>query len=194
VPYRRGFKSAAAELAAETRAEMHLGLFDRLDIRALAEWLEVPIIDLSGFQTVAPAVLHLLAVEIDVFSAVTVFCGPRRTIVHNDGHALVRQNSNICHELSHALLHHPPTPAMDDRGCRIWDQDIEDEASWLAGCLLVPERAVLEVARGRWTIPQAALRFDVSEKMIQYRVNVTGAAARVTRAERAGRRRTVLSG
>lgn len=29
---------------------------------------------------------------------------------------------------------------LDDRGCRIWNDDYEDEATWLAGILLVPER------------------------------------------------------
>jgi Zn-dependent peptidase ImmA (M78 family) len=186
--YRRGFKSAAAVLAAETRAEIHIGLFDRLDVHLLARWLEIPVIDLSSLQEAAPGVLHLLEVETDVFSAVTVFSGPRRTIVHNDGHKSSRQNSNICHELSHALLHHPPMPAMDNSGCRIWNQGIEDEATWLAGCLLVPELAALQIARGRWTIPAAALRFGVSEQMIRYRVNVTGATARAQRTVRAGPR------
>ena len=51
-----------------------------------------------------------------------------RTIVHNNGHAFVRQNSNIAHELSHGLRHHPPTPAIDNKGCRNWSQAIEDEA------------------------------------------------------------------
>lgn len=186
--YERGFKKAAADIANEVRAELDLGPLDRLDPLKLANWLAIPVIDLSSLLREAPAVSHLLNVELEAFSAVTVFDGPRRMITHNDGHALVRQNSNICHELSHGLLHHPPTPALDDRGCRNWDQDIEDQATWLAGCLLVTEQAALETARGTWTVASAARRFGVSEAMIQYRLNKTGATVRVRRAAHAGSR------
>ena len=77
---------------------------------------------------------HLVSGEPEVFSAVTVFDGPRRTIVHNDG-ARTCSAEQQPHELSHALLHHPPTPALDDIGNRIWNQDVEDEAAALAGWL-----------------------------------------------------------
>jgi len=186
--YQRGFKAAANELAAAVRADLGLGPFDCLDPWALAEWLAIPIIDLSSLEAEAPAVSHLLRVEPEVFSAVTVFAGPRRTIVHNDGHSPARQNSTISHELSHGLLQHPRTPAMDDSGCRMWNQDIEDEANWLAGCLLVPEPAALAIARGRWSVPEAARRFAVSEAMVRYRLNATGATVRVQRAAKTVRR------
>jgi hypothetical protein len=52
--------------------------------------------------------------------------GTERTIVHNDSHTDGRVNSNITHEAAHGLLLHPPTPALDDRGCRMWDRGIED--------------------------------------------------------------------
>ena len=44
-----------------------------------------------------------------MFSGVTVFRGPRRTIVFNDAHAPGRQANDIGHELSHGLLLHTPT-------------------------------------------------------------------------------------
>lgn len=183
--YRRGFKTEANDTAMEVRAELGLKPLDPLDPRALAAWLEIDIIELSDFLAEAPAVAHLLNVEPEAFSAVTVFCGKRRTIVHNDGHALVRQNSNITHELSHGLLHHPPTPAIDDKGCRNWNQDIEDEAQWLAGILLVTEAAALAIARASEPRSAAAARLDVSEQMIQFRLNATGAVRRVQRARSA---------
>jgi Zn-dependent peptidase ImmA (M78 family) len=188
VAFRRGFKAEAAGIAADVRSELGVGVSGRLDPRGLAGLLGIPIIDLSSLEAEAPAVRHLLDTEPEVFSAVTVFAGRRRTIVHNDGHGAARQNSNICHELSHGLLQHPPTPALDNSGCRIWNQDTEDEAVWLGGCLLVPEQAALATARGRWTIAEAAGQLGVSEAMIRYRINATGAAVRVQRAALAGRR------
>jgi Zn-dependent peptidase ImmA (M78 family) len=114
-----------------------------------------------------------------------VFCGTERTVVHNDAHVLVRQNSNITHELSHGLLLHPPTPALDDKGCRNWNQDVEDEAQWLAGALLVTEDAALMIVRSGGSLADTASQLQVSEAMIQFRLNVTGARARVARARRA---------
>src|SRR4051794_13610859 len=81
VAFRRGFKTEANEIVAEIRGELGLTLFEALDPHELAAWLEIPIIGLSDFLSEAPAVRHLLQVEVDVFSAVTVFAGSERTIV-----------------------------------------------------------------------------------------------------------------
>lgn len=188
--FRRGFKTEANDIVVEVRQELGLPLYDRLDPYALAESLDIPIIGLSNFASEAPAITHLLQIEPEVFSAVTVFAGPRRTIVHNDAHARVRQVSNLSHELSHALLFHPPTPALDNNGCRHWDQDIEDEANWLCGALLVPEAAAMLIAKGsRWpSHPDAARHFGVSTQMIRYRLNTTGALVRIQRARKAATR------
>jgi Zn-dependent peptidase ImmA (M78 family) len=71
---------------------------------------------------------------------------------------------------------------MDDTGCRIWNQDVEDEASWLAGCLLVTEAAALAVGRGSISLSEAAARLGVSEQMVRFRVNMSGARKRAGKA------------
>lgn len=183
--YRRGFKTEANDLATEIRSELGLGPFDPLNPRDLAAHLDVPIIGLSSFEESTPVVRHLMHIEPDVFSAATVFKRTERTIVHNDGHAPARQNSNLSHELGHALLLHPPTPALDDKGCRNWNQDLEDEANWLSGILLVSEAATIAIAKGQWTLPSAAEHFRVSQQMIRFRLNATGALKRVARSRQA---------
>jgi IrrE N-terminal-like domain len=110
---RYGFKSEANDIAREIRSELGLAPIEPLYPWLLAQWLDIPIIELSEFTTAAPAVAYLLEVEHAVFSAVTVFCGTRRTIVHNDGHLPGRQHSNIAHEVSHGLLHHPGVPELE---------------------------------------------------------------------------------
>lgn len=182
--YRWGFKTEANDIAREIRGELGLGPLAPLDPRVLAERLEIPVLGLTEFIAVAPSVTYLRDVEPEAFSAVTVFFGRRRRIVHNDTHKPERQNSNLGHELAHGLLHHPPTPALDDKGCRIWNQDIEDEATWLAGALLVTEDAALYITRRGMSRVEAAERFKVSEQMIQFRLNATGAIKRVERARR----------
>jgi Zn-dependent peptidase ImmA (M78 family) len=59
---------------------------------------------------------------------------------------------------------------------------MEDEAQWLAGALLVTEDAALWIARSETPVPAGAAQFGVSESMINYRLNVTGARKRVARA------------
>ena len=58
---------------------------------------------------------------------------------------------------------------------------IEGEATWLAGCLLLPEAAAIAVAKGRWSLSAAAGRFGVSPALLRYRMNGTGAVRRVER-------------
>lgn len=182
--YRRGFKTEAEALAREIRAELALGPLDPLDPQALADHLDIPVVPLSDFLRTNPGVRPLLENEQGAFSAITVFRGSRRLVVHNDAHYPARQNSNIAHELAHGLLLHPPTPALDNKGCREWNEDIEDEADWLAGALLITEDAALSIVRRSHTLDVAAALYSVSVPMVRYRINCTGARSRVERARR----------
>lgn len=186
--YRYGFKTEANNLAEDIRGELGLIAMDAFDPYRLAAYLEIPIWEVSSFANENPAILCLLNGERGYFSAATIFAGRRRTIVHNDSHTVGRQHSNLAHELAHSLLQHPPTPALDDRGCRDWNQDIEDEAEWLAGILLIPEDATLSIVRLGWSKEKAATHFKVSGQMVQRRLNATGAVKRVNRARNYQRR------
>lgn len=187
--FRHGFKTEANETAREIRKELKLPAADALDPWKLAQYLEIPVMPLSAFSDSASrGVEYFTHGDQSAFSAVTVFSGSRRIIVHNDSHHPVRQASNLAHELSHGLLLHPPTPALDDRGCRDWDPDVESEADWLAGALLVTEEAALRIVRLGLSIPVAAAQYGVSEPMMRFRLNVTGAYKRVQRARQSYRR------
>jgi len=183
---RKGFKTEANDIAREVRRELGLGLADPLDPWQLAEHLDIPIVPLSSFKSAAPkAVRHFVHMERQVFSAVTVFSGSARLIVYNDAHHPGRQRSDLAHELSHALLLHPPKPAVDRRGCRDWDSEMEEEANWLAGALLISEEAALTIEGRGMSLDRAARVYGVTRKMVQFRLNVTGAQVRVRRARRA---------
>ena len=180
---RKGFKSDAAALAREIRHELEISQMDRLDPHQLAMHLDIPILPLSALSPdTLPGARHFLSLEPGAFSALTVFDGHRRTILHNDSHSKARQNSNLMHELSHGLLLHEPSPALDSiTGCRNWNDLNEEEADWLAGELLVTTEMALAVARGQLTKWQARDSFGVSEAMLRWRVNKTGAVRRVQR-------------
>ena len=179
---RRGFKTEAEALTKEIRAELRLARLDRLDPRQLARHLDIPVLGLSDLPEGLSGAQHFLFAESEAFSALTVFRGNRRIIVHNDSHSPARQNSNLAHELAHGLLLHEPAPALDSKtGCRNWNDTNESEAAWLGGVLLVTDDMAMAVARGRIPREQARERFGVSEDMLRWRLDVTGANKRVAR-------------
>ena len=186
---RRGFKTEAKWIARQARNDLGLSLTDPLDPWKLAELLEIPVIRLSEFQeSAAGAYRYFSEAGQSVFSAVTVFDGNRRLIVHNDSHSPGRQTSNVCHELAHGLLLHTPTPALDDSGCRYWSQEIEEEANWLSGVLLVPDEAAIAIVKREIDLTRAAQFYGVSVQMMTFRINVSGARKRVQRFQRTSRK------
>ena len=179
---RRGFKAEAKAIAREVRDEMSLAPTSCLDPWRLAEHLCIPVIPMSSFIAAEPDAVRFYQNEGEaMFSGATVFREFRRTVVFNDAHAPGRQANDIVHELGHGLLGHSPTVAMDELGCRHWDQEMEDEADWLSSVLLVPEEAALFIVRRGWSTAKAAAEYGVSRRMIHWRVNATGARKRVQR-------------
>lgn len=180
---RRGFKTEANAIAREVRGELALAPASPLDVWRLAEHLEIPVVPLSVLSESAPMAADLFLNDGQgMFSGVTVFYGSERTIVFNDAHVPGRQASDVGHELAHGLLLHPPEPAVDGRGCRYWNREVEDEANWLSGALLVPEEAALSVIRRGWSLAAASAHYGVTQSMMKFRINVTGAVKRVGRA------------
>lgn len=168
------------------RAELGLKPVEPLDPRGLADHLEVPIRPVSCLRgdDIASSVDYFRDDGQAMFSAVTIFPdypGRRRVVLYNDANTPARQNSDIAHELAHGLLLHEPRHAIID-GCRDYRRDEETEANWLAGCLLIPRDAAVQLARTRAPKAQLAADFGVSEKMYDWRLDVTGARIQVQRA------------
>ncbi|MFJ3667754.1 ImmA/IrrE family metallo-endopeptidase [Streptomyces sp. NPDC090106] len=175
---RHGFKAEANRLAVQLREELGLYASAPLPSTVLAEHLSIPISTFSAAVEADARVAVLLGTEKESVSALTVHCGPRRHIWVNDAHEVPRQNSSVHHELSHALLQHTPGPAFDPRGCRHWDGDVEAEADWLAGNLLITNEAAWLIARRRMKDGAAMLHYGVSKQMLTWRMNMSGAGAR----------------
>lgn len=85
----------------------------------------------------------------------------RCDIIHNDRHHPHRQRSNICHELSHCFLGHKCTPPLTEDGNRTRDNDIEAEANFLAGVLLITNEAAIHIVR-EGLVSQAQSLYGVS--------------------------------
>ena len=183
---RRGFKAEANGLALGIRTELRLDASAPLNPWLLAEYLDIPVLAMSSLSNEAEAAVnHFSHRSQSSFSGATVFDGLRRIIVYNDSHIPGRQANDLSHEISHALLLHQPGPALNDLGCRFWDGEVEEEASWLGGVLLVPEDVALSIIRSNSPIAQAAQEYGVTPTLMEYRVRMTGARTRIDRGERA---------
>lgn len=185
--FRRGFKKEAEQLSADTREEMGLSLTDRLDPFALASHLAIPVHtveDLLRFAENSALVRRLLGKHRDSFSAMTLFMGYRRIIIHNETHAQTRQASNIAHEIAHCLLEHPPAKLVGRDGCRYWHSQFEKEANWLAGALLVPREGALSLRQAGVSLQGLSIRYGVSHDLVRWRINQTGIALQIKRTKK----------
>ena len=188
--YRQGFKKAAEEPALAVRREMGLNWDDPLHPRRLVAHVGVPVFDLNELTSVGmpqESLHHLLGKGSGEFSAALFERNGMRLIIANPVHSTGRQASNIVHEVAHLLLRHEPPTEILQAGCRRWNAEMEREADWLAGGLLVPRRVALSIARRRLDVRQSALWFGVSEAMMRWRLNHSGARKQAER-ERARRR------
>lgn len=178
---RRGFKKEANDYARDFRTELRARAHDPLCPWQLAAHLEIPVVSLSELQNEVPThyIHYLKERDRKCFSAVTVFCGRCRMIAHNDAHTRHRQASNISHELSHAILLHPPTEPFSEHGCRNFNKEIEEEANWLGPALLISDEAALHIVKNEMSIDEASKFYNVSREVISMRINVTGARKRI---------------
>ncbi len=177
----RGFKTEAERISEAIRAELNLTVHDRLDPFALATHYGVPVhslYDAAQWGLSSQSVTCLQRPDTH-YSALTVCDGERRLIVYNPAHSSARTANDIVHELSHIFRNHPPRPAIGPGGCREWDDRYEEEASWLAGALLVPKIGALFLLRGGSTLEAGAAHFGVTIDLFRWRANVTGVTRRI---------------
>ena len=188
---RRGFKEAAKHLALEVRQEIGVDAFAPLDPLDLASEYGIPVYPLSelgGFGCSDAALSYFADEDTATFSAALVPVGTGRIIIDNDDHAPTRRRSSVAHEMSHVLLEHQFNAAiLGPDGCRAVPKDIEDEAEWFAGELLITFTAAVVLARRGASDVEVAQRYGVSPRRAGMRMNTSGARTIVSRQQ--GRRR-----
>jgi Zn-dependent peptidase ImmA (M78 family) len=176
---RRGFKEEAKRLALEIRQELGLDPFARLDPHLLAELYGIPIYPLTEMDRwgcSAETLAHYADDETGSFSAALIPCGTGRMIIDNDCHASTRRRASVAHEMAHILLEHPFGAAiLTPAGCRAVAPEIEAEATWLGGELLIPFRATLMWARRGASDNEVAQHHGVSLRYAGMRMNASGA-------------------
>ena len=90
---RRGFKAEANRIALRVRAGMDLSPIDPLDPWRVCKHFDIEVIELSKLRAEDGTFVgaHFLREAKGAFSAMTLTCGLRRAIVHNDSHVPVRR-------------------------------------------------------------------------------------------------------
>jgi Zn-dependent peptidase ImmA (M78 family) len=181
---RRGFKALAERQAEGVRQRMGLAAGDPAHPVDIAQHLNVDVHaadDLVDRQRLK----DLQRIQRDAFSAVTFRLRSGRTVVvYNPLSEVGRRNSDLAHELAHIILEHPTRTVERVGGWNFFtcDADEEEEANWLAGCLLLPRPLLLREARRGITVTDLAEKYEVSEKMASFRLNASGVLLQVRRA------------
>jgi IrrE N-terminal-like domain len=180
---RRGFKAESNRISLWLRQELDLAPTAPIDLHAVAKRIGLVIVPLSEFRTECPsAVDQLTVVDPSAWSAGLIPVGPsEKILLHNDAHSPVRQRSNIAHEIAHVLSNHPLTLPLDNSGCRVVDQGVEEEANWLGGVILIPDAAAVYIVRAALTTQEACHQYGVSADLLRMRINLSGARKRVHR-------------
>ncbi|MBL8776057.1 MAG: ImmA/IrrE family metallo-endopeptidase [Acidimicrobiales bacterium] len=181
LPY--GFKAAAKLQSLRVRSAAGAGVHDRVCCFELADQLDIKIIRLSEMPE-SEYSHHLTHVEPNAMSAAIVRRRDRVGIWLNDSHSPARQQSNLAHELAHVILDHQDAPPLNETGCRELHAGVEAEADYFGSVLLVPEPAAVEVVRSGVPLVKAAEHFGVSEQMMRWRINDSGAHVRTGRERR----------
>ncbi len=180
--FERGFKTWCEKYAAEKRQELGLKPSDPLDPRQLASHLGIRVCtphDIPGLQqSLIDVLLRNDGVTPSCWSAVTLVVGSKTMVILNSSHTPGRQSSDLAHELAHRIRGHN-THDMQVSAERVmfineYDKLQEDEADWLASCLLLPREALVKIKVRGLDFAEAAKTFGVSLKMLKYRLARSG--------------------
>lgn len=177
---RRGFKADAERLAAKVRDEMGLGISDPLDAIELAGHIGVAVRPADELTTLAK-LRALEELQPGAFSACTFQVNGRSTVVYSPLASKGRTQSDIAHEIAHILLGHEVKAVETLGGVSFFtcDADEEQEANWLAGCLLLPRALLVDAARRGLDSAAIARDYAVSEQMAAFRLRTTGVTRQI---------------
>lgn len=186
---RRGFKSQCERRSTELRRELGLDSAAPLSAATLADYMGVAVwsvYDVAGLKKSDTD--QLSKMDGEGWSALTIRVDQRHLVIFNPAQSPPRINSVVMHELSHIMLGHPLVSAgLTEDGHLIpsnYDQDQEREADWLGGTLLLPRPALLRIRRNRNSDEDVTKKYQVSNKMLTWRIRMTGVDYQIANALR----------
>jgi Zn-dependent peptidase ImmA (M78 family) len=120
----------------------------------------------------------LLEDESSSWSAVTLTINDKKVIILNSAHTGGRPASDLMHEVAHIIIGHKPSHihVTEDKLLIVstYNKEQEEEAEWMAGCLLLPRQALVHLKSRSISNITIQERYGVSGQMLGYRLNVTG--------------------
>ncbi|MCD2191367.1 ImmA/IrrE family metallo-endopeptidase [Actinomycetospora soli] len=194
---RRGFKAQAERHAAELRTAANCSDLETIHLPRLAFHLKVGV--LAGHRVLGDVqpFLDLHAEQPGAFSGATFHMDDGRIVViynpviYETGDVLTpqraqthgRTRSDVAHEFSHLVLGHTLREVKSIAGHPFLscDPEQEEEANWLAGCLLLPRPLLLKAARDQEADSHLAERTHTTVDMARWRMNATGARMQAAR-------------
>lgn len=188
MPLRRGFKAEAERRSIALWQELEQPLDKPFDLDRCVESVGGRVV--MADKLVPRARLEQLEkIQPFGFSACTFDIGGKPVFVLNPLRQPGRQRADCAHEVAHVLLRHEMRVPERLGGSVFFvgNSEQEDEASWLAGCLLLPRQAVTKAAFAGMDANAVAEHFQTTVEMARFRMNATGAAIQ------AGRRRGVAA-
>lgn len=183
----RGFKTDAERAALEVRAALKLSPHDRLPARKLANLLKINVITPDRLTGMPPQMLQELTVDGRNRWSAALVKGPpthKHLLIHNPTHSLLRQESDIFHEISHHICKHEPDGIFHVGGLviREYSKEKENQAEFLGYALHLSRDALFWANRRGMSFEDISEHFCASRQLIQHRMNVTGVAKILARA------------
>lgn len=169
-------KAELGRLAAAVRAETGCGPGDPFDPWAWSEQNGIPFLSLDDLPVDSAARHHFTVSRPGVWSAALARTGMQFVVIYNSAHSPERTRSNLAHEVAHFAAEHELSAAwMDDKGsCGASSKSDERDATELAAALLIPPEAARNHAFAGGSSIALAARFQVSEQMARWRMEVSG--------------------
>lgn len=181
-PLKRGFKADAERIAKQYRLELGLKEYDPLPALQLAKHLGVRIIVPSEIPGITDDILDILLHEPgkNHWSAAIYEKNDKKYVIHNPTHSSNRQESNLMHELAHAICGHQ----LDDLETvvtgfilplRKYNEVQEAEAECLGAVLHLPQKALFHYHHIlRKTTDEISDEFRASKEMVRFRLGTSG--------------------
>jgi Zn-dependent peptidase ImmA (M78 family) len=177
---RRGFLAEAERHAARIRSELGLAPASKLSIADIAKHFGIRVIAADELIDIA-RLQELERIQAFAFSACSFDLGGVKVVVYNPIRSVERRESDIGHEVSHVILGHELSALRTIAGTpfRTCQPDQEEEATNLAGTLLLPRPLLLSAARRGLGAEEIAERCGVTLDMARFRLNRTGVAKQI---------------
>lgn len=176
---RRGFKSWAEKVAADTRSQLGLAAAAPLSALSVAKRHGVSVVSVNDIPGISANCLNQLT-EVDPksWSAATLIHPKAKLIIFNSSHSSGRQSNSIMHEMAHLICGHQAskTEQVSDgmMMLKAYDKDQEEEADVLSATLLLPRVALVQIMSSKVSLEDGAETYNVSIELLKMRLQRAG--------------------